>query len=189
LPEVNDEVLLAFENGDASKPYVVGALWNGKDAPPAPTATVVKAGKVVQRIIHSRSGHRVVLDDSDDKRSILIEDKGGTNQFFIDSTKNEILVKSKGNMTLDVGGNLLMKVMGNTTIDSKGKIEEKTSAGYALTSTGNAEVTATGKVTTTATAGWEITSAAHGQILVAADFTLAATAELQLLGTMVKINS
>src|SRR5437868_3604561 len=35
LPEVEDEVLVAFEQGDVRFPYVVGSLWNGKDAPPA----------------------------------------------------------------------------------------------------------------------------------------------------------
>ena len=34
LPEVEDEVLLAFEHGDARFPYVLGALWNGQDKPP-----------------------------------------------------------------------------------------------------------------------------------------------------------
>ncbi len=33
LPEVSDEVLVAFERGEAHRPYVVGALWNGKDKP------------------------------------------------------------------------------------------------------------------------------------------------------------
>ena len=35
IPDVNDEVLLAFEAGDPRRAYVIGALWNGSDAPPA----------------------------------------------------------------------------------------------------------------------------------------------------------
>ena len=34
IPDVNDEVLVAFEAGNATRPYVVGALWNGQDAGP-----------------------------------------------------------------------------------------------------------------------------------------------------------
>ena len=36
LPEINDEVLVGFEHGDIHRPYIIGAVWNGKDAPPTP---------------------------------------------------------------------------------------------------------------------------------------------------------
>ena len=59
LPEVDDEVLLAFEHGDARFPYILGALWNGKDAPPARNDD----GKNNLRVIKSRSGHVIKLND------------------------------------------------------------------------------------------------------------------------------
>ena len=34
LPEVDDEVLVGFEHGRPDAPFVLGALWNGKDKPP-----------------------------------------------------------------------------------------------------------------------------------------------------------
>jgi len=52
LPEVNDEVLIAFEHGDVRFPYVLGGLWNGQDAPPANNSD----GQNNIRVIHSRSG-------------------------------------------------------------------------------------------------------------------------------------
>src|SRR5215472_353851 len=52
LPEVNDEVMVAFEHGDVRFPYVLGALWNGKDSPP----TTNSDGKNSIRLIKSRSG-------------------------------------------------------------------------------------------------------------------------------------
>ena len=33
-PEVDDEVIVAFDQGDIRYPYVIGGLWNGKDEPP-----------------------------------------------------------------------------------------------------------------------------------------------------------
>ncbi|HEU5087555.1 MAG TPA: VgrG-related protein, partial [Roseiflexaceae bacterium] len=64
LPEVNDEVLVGFEQGDINRPYVLGGLWNGQDATICVDNTTVKAGKVEQRLIVSRTGHKIVIDDS-----------------------------------------------------------------------------------------------------------------------------
>jgi uncharacterized protein involved in type VI secretion and phage assembly len=46
LPEVDDEVLVAFEQGDFNHPYIIGGLYNGKDAPPLAVGDVVSGGKV-----------------------------------------------------------------------------------------------------------------------------------------------
>jgi hypothetical protein len=37
IPNVNDEVLVAFEHGDARAPYIVGSLWNAMSPPPLPS--------------------------------------------------------------------------------------------------------------------------------------------------------
>ena len=55
MPEVNDEVLVAFDHGDARFPYVVGFMWNGKDQTPS---TDIKL-----RIIRSVNGHEIGLYD------------------------------------------------------------------------------------------------------------------------------
>jgi phage protein D len=65
-PEVNDEVLVGFEHGDIHHPYVIGGLWNGTDAPPRPTAKVIKNGKVIQRVYRTRLGHEFIYDDPED---------------------------------------------------------------------------------------------------------------------------
>ena len=59
LPEVDDEVLVAFEHGCVDYPYVVGALWNGKDKPPESNSD----GLNKHRTIQSRSGHIIRLND------------------------------------------------------------------------------------------------------------------------------
>src|SRR5436305_6326639 len=90
LPEVEDEVLVAFEHGDIRFPYVVGALWNGKDAPPASNGD----GKNNVRVIKSRSGHVVKLNDEDGKETIEIVDKSGKNSLVVDTAKNTITITS-----------------------------------------------------------------------------------------------
>jgi len=96
LPEVNDEVLVMFEQGDVRVPYVVGALWNGKDAPPV----LNDDGQNNVRIIKSRSGHVVKLNDADGKETIEIIDKSTKNSVVIDTAKNTVTVTSDKDITL-----------------------------------------------------------------------------------------
>ena len=125
-PEVNDEVLIAFEHGDMNYPYVVGALWNKKDVPPkAPSGTAVNLGtkKTDQRIVRSRTGHVVVLDDTKGKESITIQDKTGKNSIIIDSVKKSMTIKATGDIVLDAGGKIVMNSKQDFKIDSKTKLD------------------------------------------------------------------
>ena len=96
LPEVDDEVMIAFEHGDVRFPYVLGALWNGKDAPP----TTNSDGKNNIRMIKSRSGHIVRLDDTDGEEKIEIIDKTGSNSITIKSSDNSITITANGTVKI-----------------------------------------------------------------------------------------
>lgn len=85
LPEVDDEVLVVFEHGDPRFPYVVGSLWNGVDAPPRDNAD----GANNARAIASRSGHVIVLDDTDGAGKIEIRTAGGHEIVLDDSPGGE----------------------------------------------------------------------------------------------------
>lgn len=90
LPEINDEVLVAFEQGDIHRPYMLGVLWNGPDKPPRPNNSIVGSdGKVNKRIIRSRSGHEIILDDTDGQEKITIVAKG---DLIIEAT-GKIIIK------------------------------------------------------------------------------------------------
>jgi uncharacterized protein involved in type VI secretion and phage assembly len=110
LPEINDEVLVGFELGDIHYPYILGGLWNGRDAPPM-TATQVLApdGKVDKRVIRSRTGHVVTLDDSTQTPSISIVDKTGKNTIKFDSATNNISVFAQGDLLLEAQGSVNVK--------------------------------------------------------------------------------
>lgn len=69
LPEVHDEVLVAFDRGDIDHPYVIGALWNGKDKPPETN----EDGKNNIRKITSRSGHEFIFDDNAEEKKEKVE--------------------------------------------------------------------------------------------------------------------
>jgi uncharacterized protein involved in type VI secretion and phage assembly len=116
LPEVDDEVLAVFEHGDMRFPYVIGALWNGKDAPPATNDD----GKNNLRLIKSRSGHIVKLNDEDGKETIEIIDMSGNNSIVIDTSENTITITSDKDITLSA-------TQGTIKLDAQ-KIELKSSA-------------------------------------------------------------
>ncbi len=73
IPEVNDEVLVAFEEGDRNRPYVLGGLYNSVDKPPVPGAQVAANGRVLQRAFHSRTGHSLTFHDGDSAPNQSIE--------------------------------------------------------------------------------------------------------------------
>ena len=90
LPEVNDEVLVAFEHGDIHRPYVIGGVWNGTDAPPTVVTDSVVDGKVRLRTFKTRVGHQLqfVEDDKGDvKKGVYLNTIDGHNLRLDDSTK------------------------------------------------------------------------------------------------------
>jgi uncharacterized protein involved in type VI secretion and phage assembly len=119
LPEVGDEVLAVFEQGDISRPYVIGALWNGQDAPPDTNAN----GQNNLRFLKSRSGHLVRFDDTSGAEKIEIIDKSGNNKVVIDTATNTLTLQSdkdirieaaKGKITLNA-----QKIEINSSADTK----------------------------------------------------------------------
>lgn len=163
LPEVNDEVLVAFEQGDISRPYIIGAVWNGTDATPLAKSAYLDdtSGKIKQRILKTTSGHEVIFDDSTDARGITIKDKDTKNQIFIDSQNNkitiqseaEMLLKAKTKMTIEAA-DLDIKITNKIT-ESAGEIatEAKTGDIAAKSTVGNIKFTATTNFEAKGTAG------------------------------------
>lgn len=96
LPEVEDEVLVAFEHGLVEFPYVLGALWNGKDAPPAANDD----GKNNERLIKSRSGHTIRLNDTDGGETIEIVDGSGKNSIVISTADNTITISADADIKI-----------------------------------------------------------------------------------------
>jgi uncharacterized protein involved in type VI secretion and phage assembly len=133
LPEVGDEVLVAFDHGDLRFPYVLGALWNGKDTPPVTN----DGGKNDIRIIKSRSGHVIKLNDEDGKETIEIMDKTGKNSIIIDTAKNAITITTDKDITLSA-------TKGTIKLDAQ-KVEINSSDATKLKATGtmNVETSAT----------------------------------------------
>jgi uncharacterized protein involved in type VI secretion and phage assembly len=65
LPEIGDEVLVGFEHGNITRPYIIGAVWNGKDTPPEAVNDTIHNGKVRLRTIKTRTGHTIEFVEED----------------------------------------------------------------------------------------------------------------------------
>ena len=98
LPEIDDEVLVAFEQGDIHRAYVIGAIWSEVDKPP-PTNTgpeVTNGAKVVSRFIKTRTGQILAFGDEPGKQAIVMLTGDGKNHYFaMHDSKKYIMMESK----------------------------------------------------------------------------------------------
>ena len=133
IPEVGDEVLVAFEREDVRFPCVLGALWNGKDAPPFANDD----GKNDKRILQSRKKHYLLFNDGATGVVELFHEKG-----------RKIVLDDNGFAVQDEKGNVV-KVDSNSgamTIEAKGQLNIK-AATISIEATGTLELKASGTVT------------------------------------------
>ena len=115
IPDVDDEVLVAFEGGDPRRPYVVGALWNGTDAPPE---SMDGAGNNEKRVIRSRNGVKLTFDDTDGQEQLIVETPGGQKLTLKDGAGSIEAVDSNGNsVKLDSSG-VTVNTSANVTIQA-----------------------------------------------------------------------
>lgn len=102
IPDVDDEVLVAFEAGDPRRPYVVGALWNGQDTPPE---SMDGAGDNFIKSITSRNGVKITLDDQDGQEKLILQTPGGQKITMQDGPGQVEIRDSNGNsVTLSTSG-------------------------------------------------------------------------------------
>lgn len=94
IPDVNDEVLIIFEGGDPRRPYVIGGLWNGRDQPPD---SMDGGGSNYRKVIRSRNGVKVTLDDTDGQEKLILETPGGQKVTMKDGPGAVEIVDSNGN--------------------------------------------------------------------------------------------
>jgi uncharacterized protein involved in type VI secretion and phage assembly len=109
VPEVDDEVLVAFADGNLGHPYILGFLWS-QPAPPPETSP--KAGRSV---IRSARGHTIELDDN--KGLIALQTNGGC-RVVLDDTSGKVSIESKGSIAIH-------STKGDLSLEAKGSVSVK----------------------------------------------------------------
>lgn len=119
LPEVGDEVVVAFRLGDRNCPIVIGSLWSGKN--PHPDGAVTEKN-TIKRFV-TKGKNEICIDDTEKKAkieiktatdkmmifdeendNIIIQDKDKKNLVKIDSKGGEVTIKAEKKITIDAGG-------------------------------------------------------------------------------------
>jgi phage baseplate assembly protein V len=134
-PDVNDEVLVAFEHGNPDMPYVLGGLWNGKDKPPVADPD----SKNDVRMIKSRGGSTIKFSDVKDDAQIHIVDSSGKNMIVIRASDNSITITADGDITLEAKKGTL--TLAGNSVEITAKTGVKIEASQAM------DVKATGQLT------------------------------------------
>ena len=148
IPEIGDEVLIAFELGDPRCPYVIGALWNGKDKP----MNGAYQDDNTTRMIQTKSGHKIVLCDKSGDEKIVIADKSQKRTITFDVKKKKFVVQAdegdielhaaKGKIVLDCE-DLEIKTSKTTKIDVGDKFNLHVCSDATIKADGNLKIKAT----------------------------------------------
>ncbi|MDS4077237.1 MAG: phage baseplate assembly protein V [Candidatus Accumulibacter sp.] len=122
IPEVGDEVLVAFTAGDPRWPVVIGALWNGVDAPPE---TMDSSNNL--RSVTSRSGHKLTFDDTAGAEKVVVETQGGHTLTLDDATGGTVTLEHSN------GAKIKIDLTGTIEITANVKVKIQAPAGLDIT--------------------------------------------------------
>lgn len=128
LPDMDDEVLVLFMNGDARHPLIIGGLWNGSSASPAD----IVAGRNKTKRLKSKNGVAITIVDEDGQETLTLETPGGQTVTLRDGP-GEIKVE-------DANGNSIELGIAGITIQAASKV--KVSAAQVEVSAGMVKVDA-----------------------------------------------
>ena len=192
-PEVNDEVLVGMLQNDLTQLFVLGGLWNGSDAPPIAKSVAITSGAVVKRVIKSRDGHIITLDDTDNTGGITLADKNN-NFFKITIEQDEITISAAGDISLSAGGdihlaaqNINLKAQQNIALESTQNTSIDATQNVAIKGMQNVDIEATVELKAKGTAGATIDGTAKLD-LKSIKSKLEGSAMVEVQGGLIKLN-
>ena len=111
LPEVDSEVIVGFEAGAIERPYVVGAVWNGRESMPQDAEAANN-----KRLLKTRSGTLLEFDDTEGAARVTLEMASGHKLVLDDAAQSLTLKHSNGcELVMNAGGQV--KITANSTVE------------------------------------------------------------------------
>ncbi len=156
FPEINDEVLVAFGNGDFNQPYIIGSLWSSTDKPPETQSTAVVDGKVEVRTIKTRAGHVIRLTDTEGSEMIEIIDAKEKTSLVMDAANESITLTSTKEIVLKGTTNIKSEAGSNLSIEAKSNVDIKATANVNIEASGSATIKSTSNMTVEGAAGLNV---------------------------------
>jgi uncharacterized protein involved in type VI secretion and phage assembly len=141
IPEVQDEVLVAFHHGSVREPYVLGGLWNGVDAPPT---IEVDGGKLNGRKMVSRDGNEIFFWDKPQNSNLGMATAGQEVISLLNRLEKEFSVTSDGKIILTAQGDIEINATGKVTISGTGGVELSSSASTKVSGDGQLSLESSG---------------------------------------------
>lgn len=142
LPDVNEEVLIAFEHGDVNFPVVIGSLWSKKNLLPAAFSDKQESGQFKVHGFVSPAGHKILMYDQDDPSGISLQTEDQNLFIVLDQAEKSIEIKLADGKEIRIvsKGDLKLSADGDIAIDSKKKVSIKAQSGIDITASGNTTI-------------------------------------------------
>ncbi len=154
IPEIDEEVLVGFEGGNAEHPYILGVLYTGNAKPEA-----FKTDTNDVKIIRTRSGHTIELNDKDGEEKINIYDNEGSiitfdtqaKSLYIQATENiefqakNIKLKASENIELNADQEIKIAATGNALLASEAVINIQAESDVNVSASSNITIEASSK--------------------------------------------
>lgn len=120
LPEVNDEVLVAFDHGDMGHPYVLGLVHNGVDKPLLGDDLVdATSGAVKRRGLVSKHGHALLFFDDPSKDGTALMTGDHNLRISLNAGQTTIKVTSSGKVLIEGTSDVVVKSSANVTVEAQ----------------------------------------------------------------------
>ncbi|WP_035858026.1 VgrG-related protein [Cryptosporangium arvum] len=178
LPDVDDEVLVAFDRGSLEHPYVLAGLYNGKDRPTKQSSGLDPvdgtSGRINWRSVTTRAGHALELIDAPTKagRGVRLQTGDGNLSVHLDQSKTTVTIDSTGTVTISgtravkirSAGDLDLSAARSVTISGGGAVNIRAGGRVGVNAGGAVMIDAVGAVNAKAAGPVSVQSALNTSV-------------------------